>query len=82
MTKPATFPLPTPVAGPAPLPTLHNATPYEQAVGIAREMNRRLQSGDDSPAKNVADRNMMYGLVGRDGALPEAIEAIIREGAR
>lgn len=82
MTKPATFPLPTPFAGPAPLPTLHNATPYEQAVGIAREMNRRVRSGDDSAVKNIADRNMLYELVGRDGTLPDAIEAIIREGVR
>lgn len=87
MNKPAPFQSPSrrpPVADPVSTDALfgrrHNATRMEQATGIAADMHRRLSRGDDRPAQNLADRDMLYSLVGRGDVLPAEIERIIASG--
>lgn len=65
MDKAAALPLPAPFAGPAPIPTGHNATPYEQAVGLAREMADRHARGDYNTACDAQARETIDALVGR-----------------
>jgi hypothetical protein len=64
-TRKSSLPLPTPFAGPAPLPTLHNATAYEQAVALARQMAARHARGEYNDAMDAQARDTIDGLVGR-----------------
>lgn len=82
MTKPTAISLPTQFAGPASTEALfgprRNVTAWDQAVGIARAMNTRVRAGDDTPGKNIQDRDTIAGLVGP--TIPAEIERIIRDG--
>lgn len=70
MTK-SSLPLPTPVAlpttfpGPATMPAVHNASNYERAAVVAREMADRHGRGDYNLAADQQTRTTIDQLVGR-----------------